>query len=115
MSAKKGGRAKGTPNRSTQELLNKAQEMGVDPFEVLLLFASGDWENLGYKEETYVASTSESGSTYKYHIDPAVRAKSAAEACQYLYPKRKAIELSNDGEDRGFKVIIEDYSNKDKS
>jgi hypothetical protein len=91
-----GGRKKGTPNKDKIELLAKAQELGVDPFEVLLLFAKGDWKALGYDSEKYVASESDHGSIYKWTIEPSVRAKCASEACQYLYAKRKAIEHSGE-------------------
>lgn len=93
-----GGRQKGTPNKKTQHLIDIADRLGCDPFEILILFAKGDWETLGYREEKYVASSSDKGETLKYTIEPAVRAKCAAEAASYLYPKRKAIELSGDAD-----------------
>jgi hypothetical protein len=90
-----GGRAKGVPNRKTQDLLDKAREMGVDPFEVLLMFAAGDWKSLGYDQDKYITET-DRGTIVKWTIEPSVRAKCASDACQYIYPKRKAIELSKD-------------------
>ena len=36
------GRTKGTPNKNTKALLDKAAEMNVDPYEVLLLIVKGD-------------------------------------------------------------------------
>lgn len=95
---RRGGRIKGIPNVKTRRLEEIAERLGVCPFEVLCLFAKGDYLALGYKEEKYVASVSQNGETIKYTIDPTVRAKCAAEAANYLYPKRKAIEISgNDG------------------
>lgn len=104
-------RPKGTPNKKSTEQTALAEKLGVDPFEILLLFASGDWKALGYKSETFVASSSDKGEIVKWTIDPAVRAKSAAEACQYLYPKRKAVELST-ADDAGFAIVIKDYTVK---
>lgn len=91
---KVGGRTKGTPNKKTILLEEKASELGVDLFEVICLFAKGDWKSLGYKEEKYMTQSNEHGDFYKYTIDPSVRAKCALEGANYLYPKRKAIEHS---------------------
>ena len=87
---KTGGRKKGTPNKGSAPCSEKAHELGIEPFTVLLLFAAGDWQKLGYAAP----------------IDPAIRCKAAAEACHYLYPKRKAIEHPTDNKIR---VIISDY------
>lgn len=91
-----GGRTKGTPNKKTALLDEKAAELGVDLFEVICLFAKGDWKALGYTEERYMTQSNEYGSFYKYTIDPSVRAKCALEGANYLYPKRKAIEHSGE-------------------
>lgn len=90
---KTGGRAAGALNKHKAELREKAAALGVDPFEILLLFAKGDWEALGYDEE-FIERHGKDFTNYEYVIDPAVRAKCATEATQYLEPKRKAIELS---------------------
>ena len=95
-----GGRQKGTPNKKTKELNSIAERLDVDPFEILLLFAKGDWKALGYSKEFELT-----GFGRKYTLEPSVRAKCAAEACNYLFPKRKAIEHSLD----------EDLSNTIKS
>lgn len=90
-----GGRKKGTPNKNQDPLKQKAKELGIDPFEILLLFAKGDWQALGYKAETFVKE----GSTFvneELYIKPETRARAAAEACQYIYPKLKAIEHTSD-------------------
>jgi hypothetical protein len=80
----KGGRPKGSKNKDIIPLEAKAQELQVDPFEILLLFAQGNWQKLGYDGVKAVNG--------EYTINPSVRAKAASEACQYLYCKRKAIE-----------------------
>lgn len=96
---KGGGRQKGTSNKSKLPLLEKAQALGVDPFEVLLLFSKGDWKALGYSSELII-STNKMGETVKYTIEPAVRMKAASEAAGYMYPKRKAIEVIESEEKR---------------
>jgi len=87
------GRIKGTPNRRTWELQDRAKALGVDPFEILLLFAKGDWQALGYEKEERLVSISDHGQIYEHVIPPALRQKSARDAAEYLYPKRKAVEV----------------------
>lgn len=107
---KVGGRAKGTLNKKTVILEDKCLELEVDPFEILLLFAKGDWKKLGYDDRFRVKGVTESGENlYEDVISAELRAQCAKEACQYLLPKRKAIEIGN-MDDEGFKVILEDYT-----
>lgn len=94
---KYGGRTRGTPNRKTQNLFDKAHELNVNPFEILLLFAKGDWKSLGYDDGQRLKMVTEGGQhVYEDVITAELRATSAKEACQYLYPKRRAIEVSAD-------------------
>lgn len=88
------GRPKGSPNKITLTAIHKAQQLGVDPFEVLLLFAKDDWEALGYPSPTYI-KTNKDGSTQEVdRISPETRLAAARDATQYLLPKRKSIEHS---------------------
>jgi hypothetical protein len=112
-SPKTGGRKKGTPNIRTKEALEIAEELGIDPFRILLQFAQGDWEGLGYTSEVYHKETAEGETTMGFVIPPELRQKAAGEATKYLYPQRKAVELSGDGEKGGFAIVIQDFS-KDK-
>lgn len=113
---KSGGRQKGTPNKNSLPIEELAKALNIDPFEVLLRFAAGDWKGLGYDNEVYFSESPEGdGKQIKmgYVIKPEVRQKAASDACQYLYPKKKAIELSGkDGDDIGFRIIVEDYGSK---
>lgn len=93
---KYGGRAKGTPNKTSLPLHEKAKELGCDPFEILCRFALGDWKGLGYKTEFILTPTQKGEIIEKPFIAPELRSKAAAEAAQYLYPKRKAIEHSGE-------------------
>lgn len=88
------GRKKGTPNKSRAPLEDKAQELCIDPFEILLYFAKGDWRALGYETETYTVFSGKEGdiANEELYIPTAVRARAASDACQYLYPKLKSIE-----------------------
>lgn len=90
------GRKKGTPNKDSLSLKERARELGVDPFVILLMYAKGDWKGLGYSSPTKLVA-SKSGECYEVDvITTDHRLKAAAEACQYLHPKRKAIEGSLD-------------------
>lgn len=73
------GRPKGSKNKKDRDVFKKAEELGVDPFEVLLLFAKGDADALGYVGG-------------KVPMD--MRLSAAKDACTYLYSKKKAITLS---------------------
>lgn len=92
---KTGGRKKGSPNKPTRELKEIAADLGVDPFEVLLHFAKGDFAALGYDE--CVTKYTKAGDSYEEPtIGPELRQKAAKDACEYLYPKLKSIELKGD-------------------
>lgn len=78
-----GGRQKGTPNKSTLSLIERCQKLNCDPFDVLVNITKGDWAALGYKTDV---------------ISFESRLTAAKELMQYLYPKRKAIELTRETE-----------------
>lgn len=67
---KSGGRKSGTPNKYTQSLYDKCAEAGVDPFMVFIDMIKDP------------------------SIDPHLKLKAATEAAKYLYPTRKAVEVS---------------------
>lgn len=100
------GRKKGTPNKVTAACRELADRLGVSPFEVLLHFAAGDWQALGYETATQ-RRVNAHGMWEEFRIDPATRMKAAAEASKYLYPQRKSMQLDVDG---SIKVLIEDYT-----
>lgn len=87
------GRKKGTPNKKTQELRDLAEQLGVNPFQILLHFAAGDWQALGYPDAT-VTKVTQNGVFTEDRISPELRSSSAREACKYLYPQLKAVEHS---------------------
>ena len=71
----------GTPNKSTQAVIERLEALGCDPIEGLAKIA----------------------------LDPKtkddLKLRCFAELAQYIYPKRKAVDVSTD-EDRNFKVTI---------
>lgn len=65
------GRKKGVLNRKTEDLMAKCEARGIDVFDALL---------------EYVVLPS----------SPEIRLSALKELCQYLYPKRKALEVSGE-------------------
>lgn len=104
------GRAKGTKNKDVLGLEDRAKELGVDVFEILAHFAAGNWKKLGYLNEVYVSENAKGETKLGYTITPEMRMKASTELMKYIYPQKKAVELSNS--ESGFKLIIEDYSQK---
>lgn len=74
---KKGGRAKGTSNKATRDVIEKLEALGCDPITGMAEIAA-----LARKS----GDLSLAGSMYK-------------ELAQYVAPKRKALEVSGNGGD----------------
>lgn len=108
---KTGGRSKGTPNKDPLQLEDRAKALGVDVFEVMVKFTAGDWEGLGYVNETYISENAHGSTKLGYTITPEMRLKAGGELMKYIYPQKKAHEHSTDP-DKGFRLIIEDYTKK---
>ena len=86
------GRPKGATGVLKKSVEEASRRLKINPIEVLLLFAKGDWKALKYDKEKYITNINEHGECEKWTIDPAIRMKAAAEVCQYLYPKLKSVE-----------------------
>lgn len=92
-----GGKTKGTRNKINRDVTATAARLGVDPFEVLCLFAKGDTKALQLPP--------------KARVSPNQRLAAAIQACKYLYSQKRAVEIKNpDG--TGFVVKVEDYTVK---
>lgn len=98
-------RLPGTPNKDTQALIDLAHKKGINPFEILLHIANGDWKALGYKDDKAVVQT-KSGVSYCERITMDHRMAAAAHASQYLYPKRKSVEIHATAEESHSKLVI---------
>lgn len=91
----KRGRPKGSKGIRTVEIEELAARLKVDPFEILLLFAKGDWKRLGYKSETRIITYTKHGDPIEGDvIKPEMRLAAASEAVKYLRPKLQAIQHS---------------------
>lgn len=84
-----GGRPKGAKNKRTLQVDIIAERLQVDPFEILMKMAAGDWKGLGYDTETYVMENASGATKVGYTISPEMRLSAAKECCQYLHSKRK--------------------------
>lgn len=93
---KTGGRVKGTPNKWTHKVEEIAAQFNVDPFEVLMMVAAGDWEGLELKDKDSISLSD--------------RIQAAKEAAKYLHSQKQSVAISTG--DSGIKIIIEDYANK---
>lgn len=71
------GRKKGSINKSALLIREKAELLGIDPSVVLLLFAGGKYQELGYESNV---------------ISPELRQKSAKDVSELMYPKLKSVE-----------------------
>lgn len=106
------GRPKGARNKTVQVVEDLVTKLDVDPLEVLMLFAKGDWKALGYEAASTIAYTSAGIEYEKPTISTDNRIQAATSAVKYIYSQKKAIELSNQVESEGFKIIVEDYTKK---
>ena len=75
---KTGGRSRGTPNKATQCVLNRLQELGCDPITGLATIAMSQTSSLDLKFRCFT------------------------ELAQYAYPRRKALDLDSETPQIGF-------------
>lgn len=108
--AKTGGRKKGVRNKDRLGLEERARRLGIDVFETLAHFAAGHWKELGYENECYVMENAQGATKIGYTISPEMRMKASTELMKYIYPQKKAIEMSSGSE--GLTVKIVDYTKK---
>lgn len=85
------GRPVGIGNKRSQRVEELAERLECNPIEILLRFAKGDWEGLGYSKGTKSIYT-EAGILEEDLISPGERIQAAKEVAQYIYAKRKSVE-----------------------
>jgi len=88
---KTGGRVKGSRNKQNKHLVQIAQELKCDPYEVLIHFVKGDWAALGYSSGVILRNGYEEDL-----IPPIARLKAAVEACKYIYAQKKAVDTETE-------------------
>jgi hypothetical protein len=104
------GRPKGAKNIRSFDAEILAARLGINPLEIVMKFAAGDWKGLGYESDRYEIETPSGNIKQVFVITPNMRLDASKEASKYLFSQKKSIELST-GEE-GFKVVIEDYAKK---
>lgn len=107
---KTGGRQKGSPNKVNGLARDLAEKLGINPLEILLYFAAGDWESLGYPGPILLKITAD-GAHEMDRISAEMRKSAASDASKYLYPMQKAVELKSD-EGNGIRIVVEDFTSK---
>lgn len=105
---RQGGRQKGTPNKDTNHLLERCKALKCDPVDIMIHIAKGDWKALGY--ESGEITKMSMGSTYfEDRIQLSDRSDAANTLMNFIYPKRKAIEIKDDSGNT-IKPIVLAYS-----
>lgn len=107
-----GGRTKGSTNKDPLALEARAKARGCDVFDIALDFATGNFKALGYDAEVYHVEKPDGSVKMGYVITPEMRLKATMELMKYIYPAKKAIEISGGGEPITIRVL--DYSAKPK-
>ena len=103
---KTGGRVKGTPNKKTEDFFNICEEMGHNPIEFNILVAQNDWAALGYDSATTIMYTKAGDPFEVDRIDMPTRLAANNKLLDFMYPKRKSVELSTGDDDKkGFIVL----------
>lgn len=102
------GRLKGSKNKHSFQVEEIAQKFDVEPFEVLMMIAVGDWKGLGFDSPNKTSFTSAGIEYEEPHIKLSDRVQAAKEACKYLYSQKQSVAVSTG--DQGFKVVVEDYT-----
>jgi len=108
-STKTGGRAKGTPNKKTQDVIDRLKELNCDPIEGMAKIAMNACPCLSCEEKGFIIITPENpedkevcpncDGSGKLTASLELRGQMYKELAQYVAPKRKAIEVTGkDGE-----------------
>lgn len=109
MTGKK-GRPPGSKNIKTFNVEEIASRFELEPIEVLMMIANGDWHGLGYSAPTKITFTPQGLEVEEEHVNIAERSKAAVAAARYLYSPKQAVDPKTG--DTAIKVVIEDYKSK---
>ncbi len=90
------GRRAGTKNKRTEEAQALCERLGVDPLEILLLMAKGDWKALGYEDKQKLIPIGDGQTLLVDRIDEQLRQKAAKDALPYVRPQLKSVELTGE-------------------
>lgn len=94
---------KGIPNKDVSFIIETCERLKCDPVEILCFVANGDWKALGYKGPTQQQVGMGGVKVEVPVIQLDHRIDSAKKLMDFIYPKRKAIELTDaNSESKGF-------------
>ena len=106
-SSKTGGRKKGTPNKKTQEVIDRLKELSCDPIEGMAKIAMNDCPCTSCNEAGFIVidtnkpeekeTCPDCNGAGKLAASLELRGQMYKELAQYVAPKRKAIEVSGEG------------------
>lgn len=94
----KPGRPKGAKNKRNFNVEVIASRFALDPFEILMMIAVGDWKGLGFEEKTKTTFTMNGIEVEEENIPIRERCNAAKEATRYLYTQKHSLthEISDD-------------------
>jgi hypothetical protein len=108
---KSGGRQKGSRNKRNLQVEEMATRFDLDPFEILMMVANGDWQGLGFESPKQDIVTAH-GTVSELNIKLSDRLHAAKEAAKYLHAQKQSISGST-SQDNQMVLTIHDYtSNK---
>jgi len=107
-----GGRIKGVTNKRTRNIEEIAAKFSIDPFEVLMMVAAGDWKGLGYDSPMRTSFAASGIEFEELWIKLSDRVQAAKEASKYLYSQKQSVALSTG--DQSIRIEIVDYTNGKK-
>ena len=87
------GRPKGAQNYRTRKIEEIASKFSIDPFEVLMMIAAGDWQGLGYSAPTRTSFAASGIEFEEPVIKVSDRSNAAKEAAKYLYSQKQAVSI----------------------
>ncbi len=105
------GRPTGSKNKFTFNAEELARNLQIDPLELCLHIAAGDWKGAGFPDEFIFIENPEGSVKARPCISPEMRLAAAKEAAKYMYSAKQAVQVSGE---LGLKIIVEDYLSKDE-
>jgi len=98
------GRKKGTPNKRTLDLIQTLQEKGFDPAAKLVeITLMAEQEFLNLKDRTL-----KERDTASRHL--ATASRNCTELMKFVYPQRKAVDITAEGDSNVFKTLAEAFA-----
>lgn len=93
--------------RTSKNLLEVTEEMGISPFEFLLHVINNDWKAIGYDSPSITMSGKDGGTYEIDRISLSDRVACAREATQYLHAKKKSVEVKGSDDENAKPIKFE--------